>query len=326
MDVKNFKPAKVGVVGLGHVGAHVAYSLAVQGIADELVLVDKNEQKMTSECQDIRDAIAYCPHNVKVTSGSYELLGDCDVIVNATGKISLLGSGGDRNLELQYTVAQAKAFVPKIMAAGFSGVIISISNPCDVVAHTIWQMSGLPKGRVLGTGTGLDTSRLLSVLALQTGIEHQSISAYMLGEHGLAQMAAWSAVTFGGIPLATLAASGDSKFNFDREEMQKRSIMGGWVTYSGKQCTEYGIATTAARMVRCVLRDEKRIMPASMLLDGEYGEHGIFAGVHCLLGKNGVEQVMELPLTEEELAKFHTCCASIRSNVELAKKVAPAEE
>ena len=313
------KTRKVGVIGLGHVGAHVAYSLAVQGIADELVLVDMKEQKLASEVQDLRDAAAYLPHRVTVNPGDFADLGDCDVIVNSVGKIELLETH-DRLTEMDFTIAAVRSYVDKIKASGFDGVLINITNPCDIVTRELAMGLGLPKGRVFGTGTGLDTSRLLSALNRQTGIDHKSITAYMLGEHGALQFAPWSCVSFRGMPLDELAKT-DEKFRFDRDALQKESIGGGWVTYAGKQCTEYGICTTAARMVHIVLHDEKAIMPASMELDGEYGETGLFAGVPCLIGKNGVEQIIELPLTDEEKAKFHDCCEGIRKNMEHLKEI-----
>ena len=313
------KTRKVGVIGLGHVGAHVAYSLAVQGIADELVLVDMKEQKLASEVQDLRDAAAYLPHRVTVNPGDFADLGDCDVIVNSVGKIELLETH-DRLTEMDFTIAAVRGYVDKIKASGFDGVLVNITNPCDIVTRELAMGLGLPKGRVFGTGTGLDTSRLLSALNRQTGIDHKSITAYMLGEHGALQFAPWSCVSFRGMPLDELAKTNE-KFRFDRDALQKESIGGGWVTYAGKQCTEYGICTTAARMVHIVLHDEKAIMPASMELDGEYGETGLFAGVPCLIGKNGVEQIIELPLTDEEKAKFHDCCEGIRKNMEHLKDI-----
>ena len=313
------KTRKVGVIGLGHVGAHVAYSLAVQGIADELVLVDMKEQKLASEVQDLRDAAAYLPHRVTVNPGDFADLGDCDVIVNSVGKIELLETH-DRLTEMDFTIPAVRGYVDKIKASGFDGVLINITNPCDIVTRELAMGLGLPKGRVFGTGTGLDTSRLLSALNRQTGIDHKSITAYMMGEHGALQFAPWSCVSFRGMPLDEWAKT-DEKFRFDRDALQKESIGGGWVTYAGKQCTEYGICTTAARMVHIVLHDEKAIMPASMELDGEYGETGLFAGVPCLIGKNGVEQIIELPLTDEEKAKFHDCCEGIRKNMEHLKDI-----
>ena len=262
------KTRKVGIIGLGHVGAHVAYSLAVQGIADELVLVDSNEKKVESECQDLRDSVAYLPHRVTVSIGAYEDLGDCDVIVNSIGKIEILRANQDRTDEMKFTVPAVNSYVDRVKASGFDGVVVNITNPCDVVAQQLAKGLGLPRGRVFGTGTGLDTSRLLSALARQTGIDHKSITAYMLGEHGNQQSAAWSNVSFRGKSLAEWAKT-DERFRFDRDALQKESIRGGWVTFSGKYCTEYGIATTAARMVSIVLHDEKQIMPASAELCGE---------------------------------------------------------
>ena len=310
----------LGVIGLGHVGAHVAYALAVQGIADELILVDQNEKKLSSEVQDLRDAAAYLPHRVTVRAGGFQELGVCDVIVNCVGRIELLRGSHDRLTEMDYTIPAVRGYAHKVRESGFDGVLINITNPCDIVTRELALELGLPRGRVFGTGTGLDTSRLLSALARQTGIDHKSITCYMLGEHGNQQFAPWSCVSFRGMPLDVWVER-DERFRFDRMALQKESIGGGWVTFSGKFCTEYGIATTAARMAHIVLHDEKAIMPASAELCGEYGETGLFAGVPCVIGANGVEQVIELPLTAEELATFHSCCESIYKNMEHLKEI-----
>ncbi len=287
---------------------------------DQLVLVDQNAQKVKSECQDLRDSAAYLPHRVTMDVGDFSDLGDCDVLVNSTGKIDILRANHDRLDEMDFTIRAVRSYVDKIRASGFQGVVVNITNPCDIVTRELALGLGLPKGRVFGTGTGLDTSRLLSALARQTGIDHKSITAYMMGEHGNAQFAPWSCVSFRGKPLDDWAKT-DQRFRFDREALQKESIDGGWVTFAGKFCTEYGIATTAARMVSIVLHDGKAVMPASAELDGEYGERGLFVGVPCVIGRDGVEQVVELPLTAEEKAKFHDCCEGVRRNMEHLKDI-----
>lgn len=313
------KRRKVGVIGLGHVGAHVAYTLSIKGIADELVLVDMNEKKLASECQDLRDAVAYFPHRVKITAGDFADLGDCDVVVNCVGKIDLLKTL-NRLTEMDFTIAAVRGFADKIKASGFNGVLLNITNPCDIVTYELAHRLGLPRGRVFGTGTGLDTSRLISALSRQTGIDHKSITCYMLGEHGALQFAPWSAVYFHGMPLSEWAKT-DERFRFDHEALKKEAIGGGWVTYSGKFCTEYGISNTAAYMVDVIFRDEKLILPASMELNGEFGESGLFAGVPCVIGRHGVEQVVEIPLTDEEKTTFHACCDGIRKNMEHLKDI-----
>ena len=212
------KKRTVGVVGLGHVGAHVAYSLAIQGIADELILVDLKDQKLASEVQDLRDSVAYMPHRVSVRAGDFSDLGECDVIVNSVGKIDLLRGNTDRVAEMKFTVPAVRSYVQKIKDSGFNGVLINITNPCDVVTNELAKGLGLPRGRVFGTGTGLDTARLLSALARQTGVDHKSITCYMLGEHGNQQFAPWSCVSFNGMPLDKWAET-DERFRFDREAL-----------------------------------------------------------------------------------------------------------
>ena len=313
----------LGVIGLGHVGAHVAYALAIQGIADELVLVDQNEQKLASEVQDLRDAVAYLPHRVTVRAGDFADLGACDVIVNSVGKIELLRGTHDRVTEMDFTIPAVRGYAEKLKASGFDGVLINITNPCDIVTRELALHVGLPKGRVFGTGTGLDTSRLLSALARQTGIDHKSITCYMMGEHGNQQFAPWSCVSFRGMPLDTWAAR-DERFRFDRDALQKESIGGGWVTFSGKFCTEYGIATTAARMAYAVLHDEKVILPASAELTGEYGEgmdYTLRGHTNKLLGiVNGIDYSVFNPKTDKTLIKNYDI-NSLANKEECKKKI-----
>lgn len=311
---------KIGIIGLGHVGAHCAYSLAIQGVADELILVDKNHEKLVSECQDLMDSGLFFPHRVTVKAGDFADLGDCDILVNAAGNIEILRGNHDRVTEMDFTIAAVNGFMSKVMASGFHGMIINISNPCDIVTRQIAKLSGLPRGHVLGTGTGLDSSRLISALARETGFDHQSISGFMMGEHGAAQMAAWSTVTFGGRPLADWAKT-DARFRFDHDKIKKEAINAGWVTFSGKLCTEYGIASTLARLAKTILHDEKQILPVSAELCGEYGETDLFVGVPAVIGANGVEKVVELGLPDEEYQEFKACCASVRKNMEHLKEI-----
>lgn len=315
------KKRVVGVIGVGHVGAHVAYSLAVQGIADELILVDANQDKAKCECQDIFDSVGYLPHRLSIRVGDYADLGNCDVVVNAAGKISLLlGSGNNRLKEMDFTIRAVNDFTAKVMASGFHGIFLNIANPCDIVTRQFAKLSGLPKGHVLGTGTALDTARLRSALARQTGIDHKSICAYVMGEHGADQMVPWSTVSFGGRPLADWAKA-DERFRFDHNALRDEAREGGWVVFAGKQCTEYGICSTAARLVHIILLDEKQIMPVSAELDGEYGEKDLFVGVPAVVGAGGAEQVVELPMSSEDMEEFKKCCAGVRQNMEHLKEI-----
>lgn len=315
---------RIGIIGLGHVGAHVANSLMLQGIADELYLTEicsgeeDHTAKLKSEVQDLHDSLSFCPHNVELHScgEDYAALADCDVIVNAAGKVALAAE--NRDGELFYTTDTAKRFIEPVTKAGFDGVWVTIANPCDVVATEIWKLSGADPAKVIGTGTALDSARLKFAISNVTGIDQHSICAYMLGEHGFSGFAAWSAVNFGGKPLAQLAAEQPERFGFDQDELEKEGRYNGYITMAGKHCTEYAVANAAARLVRAVVSNEHVITACSTLMDGQYGESGIYASLPCVVGANGVEEIIELDLTSAEADKFHASCAHIRENAQRA--------
>ena len=307
------KLRKVGIIGVGHVGAHVAFSLVTQGIVDELVLVDINKQKAISERQDLLDAATYLPHRIYVSVGEYEDLADCDIIVNSVGKIA---ESRDRLAELQQSVNMVNSYIKRIMNAGFDGIIINITNPCDIISYYIQKTTGLPKNRVFGTGTGLDSSRFKNVMAKETGIDHKSVIGYSLGEHGDSQMIPWSVVNLGGKPLSELEKERPETFGkLDKEDIKYRTVKGGWFTYEGKKCTEFGIAATASRLINAIYHDEKFVTTASTLLEGEYGQEGLYISIPVVIGKNGVEDKYELNLTENELEEFKHSCDVVKDNI-----------
>ncbi len=312
------KARKAAIIGVGHVGAHAAFALTTQGIVDEIVLIDKDPKKTRSEVQDLNDALLMLPYSVKITEGTYEDLKDTDLIVYSVGDIELLRADHDRIHELSFNTKQLKETAAKIKNSGFDGILINISNPCDVITALLDEMLGLPKGHVFGTGTALDTSRLLSVLSKKTGIDERSITAYMLGEHGNEQFAPRSILSFKGAPLSSIESTAGP---FDWTAIEKDAIAGGWITFSGKYCTEYGIAATGARLARAVLRNEHLIMPVSAPLTGQYGQSGLFAGVPAVIGSGGIEQVIELPLTETERERFDACAQTIRNNLQTAREL-----
>ncbi|WP_343344254.1 L-lactate dehydrogenase [Terrisporobacter petrolearius] len=311
------KLRKVGIIGVGHVGAHVAFSLVTQGLVDELVLVDSNKQKAISERHDLLDATTYLPHRINVIAGEYEDLADCDIIVNSVGKIT---ESRDRLDELQQSVDMVDSYINKVMNAGFNGIIINITNPCDIIAYHIQKATGLPHNQVFGTGTGLDSSRFRNVMAQCTGIDHKSIIGYSLGEHGDSQMIPWSVVNLGGKPLSELEKERPETFgNLDKKDITYKTIKGGWFTYEGKKCTEFGIASTAARFIKGIYHDEKFVTTASTLLEGHYGEEGLYISIPVVIGKNGVEDKYELNLTEEELKEFKHSCNVVKENMSKIK-------
>ena len=306
---------RIGIVGMGHVGAHVANSLILQGIANELYLCDINEQKVVSERQDLNDSLSFCPYNVDIVNvgADYDALASCDIVVNAAGDVA--ASAVSRDGELHVTTDICRTFAAQVEHAGLTGIWVTIANPCDVVATEIQHLTGCDPRRVIGSGTALDSARFRAVLAAETGWDPKSIMAYMIGEHGQRQIAAWSQVSFGGKRLSELEVEQPDRFAFDKPALEDKARRGGYVTYAGKGCTEYAVANTSARICAAVLHNEHAILACATQLTGQYGEAGIYTSLPCVVGRNGIEEVLELALTPEEIAGFHTSCAAVRANI-----------
>ena len=187
------KKTKIGIIGIGNVGAHVLYTLALQGLAQEFVLIDIDEKKAGADLQDVFDCAMYLPHPVHMSVGTFSDLKDCDIIVYSVGKIDLLRQGHNRLTELNFNIPAAIENARKIKESGFSGILINISNPCDIVTRELANRLELPKGHVFGTGTGLDTARLGLICWENTetiSLPHGPVSAFMADRWriGLRQM------------------------------------------------------------------------------------------------------------------------------------------
>ena len=204
--------------------------------------------------------------------------------------------------------------IPKIKASGFNGYVIGITNPADVIINYAYRHLGLPANRVFSTGTALDTGRLRRCIYEATGVKPQKIEAFAMGEHGDSQYAPLSQVKLDGEPLDP------AKYNMDFAKVAHEAAHVGGFVIDGKGATEFGIGTVLSEIARAVLYDEKAVLPVSALLEGQYGVSGIHAGVPAIIGKGGVEKIIELDLTPEELAGFHKSCDVIRSYVEKTMK------
>ena len=309
-----YSERKIGIIGLGHVGAHVANSLLTQGIADELYFCGRNDKKVLAEVQDLQDSMCFVPYNTRIINcgEEYEGLAGCDIIVNCAGHVA--GSASNRDGELFDTSKSAQTFASRIVSAGFDGIIVSAANPCDVICTEIWRMTGYDPSKIIGTGCSLDSARLCSEISKVTNISPKSIDAYMIGEHGFSQIAAWNAATIAGVRIVSLAKEDPERFGFDRAAVEELARKGGYVTYAGKQCTEYAIANCTARICAAILHNEHAVLSVSTLMKGQYGMDGVYSSLPCSIGSKGVEQIFELHLSEEEKAGFRKSCEHIRES------------
>lgn len=301
---------KVTVIGAGHVGSHVALSLAVEHVADEVVLVDRDPKKAEAQALDIFDAMSFENHAVYVHDGDYADVEDSDVVVIAIGMPRKPGQ--DRTGMLDDSIVMCDELIDSLSPYKIPGVLISITNPCDVIADYLRKGLHLDKNKAFGTGTMLDTTRLKRVLSQMTGVSRSSIQGYAMGEHGETSMIPYSVIRIGGRDY--------HEFGLSDEEVLKEVRAGGWIIIKGKLSTEFGIGRAATELAEAVIRDEKKILPASVLLDGEYGQKDVQIGVPCMIGKDGIEQIIELPMSADEKAAFDYSCDVVRGNIATAMK------
>lgn len=314
----NIQKRKVVIIGAGHVGSHGGYTLITQGLAEEIVYIDCDEKKAVSQVLDLSDACAYLPYRATVRAGDYSDAADAQIVIVAAGPLPVPGKQ-TRMDTLGQTVQVMKEVVEGIRSSGFDGIIVSISNPADVIAHYIQHKLDWDPARILSTSTTLDSARLRRALANAIGIDQKSITAYALGEHGESQMVPWSAVTIGGKPLTQLRAEHPDTYGaLDLEAIAATGRAAGWDIMAGKNCTEFGIGIAIAEVVRAIFGDENRILPVSTLLQGQYGQTGVFASVPAVLNSQGVREIIELNLTPEEREQFAASCRTMDENFKLA--------
>ena len=302
---------KIAVVGAGHVGSHVARALAAEQAADEIVLIDKIAETARSQAMDISDALSFPPADLIVRAGDYADCADADITVAAIGKAR---EPGQTRLDLLGdSVRMARELAGQLGGAP-GGLLISITNPCDIIAGCLRRLLGMDRSRAFGTGTLLDTARLIGVISRQTGAKRQDIDACVMGEHGDSSMIPFSALRVGGRGIQDVPG-------FDAEEALQLTHTIGMDIIEGKGSTEFGIGQVTARLCRTILKGQRVTVPLSAALEGEYGLCGIHCGVPCAVGRHGIEKIVELPMTEEESAALRASAAVLETHTRLADQI-----
>ncbi|MEG1870153.1 MAG: L-lactate dehydrogenase [Oscillospiraceae bacterium] len=311
------KTRKVVIIGVGNVGVHCGLSLAFMGQADEIVFIDMDKPKAVSQAMDLDDAVSFLPQRVKIKSGEYDECSNADIVVITAGRARRPGE--TRTDMMSGCIRVMNTIVEPIIASGFNGILINISNPADIITDYIAKKMNFPKNKVICTGTSLDSGRLLRFLSNQTGVDRNSIHAYVMGEHGESEMIPYSNITFGGKKLLDLMKEyPDTYGKLDLPQIANDVKTAGQDIIKGKGCTEFGIGMALCDLVKAIFHDEKRILPVSVYLDGEYGQKGVYAGVPVIIGKDGAEEVIEIEMTTEEKALFDKSCDAMRGYIEIA--------
>lgn len=296
---------RIAIIGAGHVGSTTAYAMMLRALVREIVLIDSDPALAAAEAIDLSDANALA-RPARIWAGSYSDASTARLAVITAGA----ATHGD---ESRLSVAGRSAVIVRkcveaLIAAGFDGILIIASNPVDVMANVALTQSGLPAKRVIGTGTLLDSSRLQQALAVRLDVAPRSIDALVMGEHGDSEVAAFSTVRIGGLPLSRFAPDSAQKF----ADMADLVRTAGYRIVKGKGYTSFGVATAIVRICEAILRDERSSLPVSTLLTGEFGISDVYLSLPCVLGANGVERVLLPELTDDEIARLRQSAEVIR--------------
>jgi L-lactate dehydrogenase len=292
---------KIGIVGSGLVGATAAYALVMKGVGREVVLVDKNMDRAKAEADDIRHAVPFA-HPLEVSAGSYEELAGSAVVVICAG----VGQkpGETRMHLLQRNAGVFREIVPAILKHAPDAVLVVASNPVDVMTHVTARYAaacGVPAGRVLGSGTTLDTARFRSLLGAHCGVDSHHVHAYVIGEHGDSEVLTWSLATVCGMPLASFArlrniVNGDRI----RQEIDDQVRRAAYSIISGKGATYYGIGCALSRIVDVILHDQRSILTVCAPAADVVGVQDVTVALPRLVGGAGILETFPLPLNEQE--------------------------
>lgn len=300
----NMNKRKVVLIGTGMVGMSFAYALVNQGgICNELVLIDVNKKRAMGEAMDLNHGLAFGKSNMKIYAGEYSDCKDADIIVIAAG---VAQKEGETRLDLLHRNAEVfRSIITPVIKSGFDGIFLVATNPVDIMTRVTYELSRFGASRVIGTGTSLDTARLRYLLGDYFMVDPKNIHAYVIGEHGDSEF-----VPVSQMMLATKHVTeilDDERNNYNIDDMKKIEDQVRTAAYKiieAKRATYYGIGMAITRIVKAILGDENSVVTISAKLCGEYDSRNVFIGVPCIIGRNGVKEVLELSLTDEEKEKF----------------------
>lgn len=305
---------KITVIGAGSVGSTICYTLASQGIASEIVMIDINESKSLGEALDIRQGISFCPP-VSIYAGTYRDAEDSDIVILTSG---VARKPGQTRLDLAQTnVNITKTIIPEIVKAAPNAIYVIVSNPVDILTYLFCRMSGIPENRIIGSGTILDTARLRTRLSDYYNINQKNVHAYVFGEHGDSSFVPWSTATISNIPVheytSCLTTDDFIAPPLDTEEIENYIKKSGGKIIARKGATFYAVALSVCHICKCILSGIKTTMTVSTMMHGEYGIEDVALSSLCIVGKNGISGKITIPLNEEEQAKMRNSAKCLKN-------------
>lgn len=305
---------KISIIGTGSVGSTIAYTLTVMGLASEIVMIDINSEKALGEALDIRQGTPFC-NACSVYAGDYRDAVDSDIVILTSG---IARKPGQTRLELAQTnVNITKSIIPEITKYAPNAVYIIVSNPVDVLTYTFHKFSDIPESHIIGSGTILDTARLRARLSEYYDINQSNVHAYVFGEHGDSSFIPWSIANISNVPIKDCArlitTPGIERPELDPEEVEQYVRKSGGRVIARKGATFYAVSVSVCHICKCLLGGLDTTMTVSTMMHGEYGIEDVCLSTLALVGNGGVRGKVNVPLTDDEVAKLHYSAETLKN-------------
>ena len=293
---------KVVIIGCGFVGAACSFAIMQSGLFSEMVLIDTDKSKAEGEALDISHGVPFAKP-IKIYAGDYDDIKDASLVIVTAGANQ---KQGETRLDLvKKNISIFKSVIPEIKKRKFNGILLIVANPVDILTTVALKLSGFSENKVIGSGTVLDTARLKYELGNHLNVDSRSVHAFIIGEHGDSEIAAWSSANVSGIPLSKFC---EMRGYFNHEETMQKIAENvknsAYEIIEKKKATYYGVAMAVKRICEAIIRDEKSILPISSMMKGDFGIEGISLSMPAIVGKNGVECLVPIQLNEEEISKL----------------------
>ena len=306
---------KIIVIGNGAVGSSYTFALVTQNIAQEIGIIDIDRDKAEGDAIDLSHALAITSPK-KIYAATYADCHDADIVVITAGAAQ---KPGETRLDLvNKNLKIFKSIVDDVVASGFDGIFLIATNPVDILTYATWKFSGFPKHKVIGSGTSLDSARFRQSIAELVGVDARNVHGYILGEHGDTEFPVWSHANVAGLQIYEWVKDHPET---DEEELVNLFFNvrdAAYTIIDKKGATFYGIAVALARITKAILNDENAVLPLSVYLNGHYGLDDIFIGAPAIVNRRGIQNVIEIPLTDAEKEKYHYSAEKLKEVMDTA--------
>ncbi|NBK97796.1 MAG: L-lactate dehydrogenase [Erysipelotrichia bacterium] len=311
----NIKEGKVVIIGAGMVGSSVLSAILSENVVSEIAMIDMNQDKVKGEVLDASHTTAFAySSNVNIHVGSYEDCADAQVIIMTAGPSITKENASSRMLLLHKNIAVMDSVMSEIVKYTKEAIIIIVSNPLDILVYYAQSKFNYPKHKLMGTGTLLDTARLRQMIGKQCGVDSKNVHGYVLGEHGESAFITWSKINVSGIPFDQLETVFDT--TLDKEQLYYGMRNVGLDMVRLKGYTSAGIAAACARLLKCIILNERSVLPIASVIDKEYGLHDVAMSLPSIVSKEGIERILEIPLSADEMHYLQECEQHIKAIIQ----------